>query len=100
MTFPLPPQAVEASQSVGHLFPVITPSRAATPPAAVTPSPAAAAPGPATRVRHQLPARDQELALSESLTGSTQAGWILALLAAAGAVAWLLLVKVRKRRVP
>jgi hypothetical protein len=100
VTFPLPPQAVEASQSVGHLFPVITPSRAATPPAAVTPSPAAAAPGPATRVRHQLPARDQELALSESLTGSTQAGWILALLAAAGAVAWLLLVKVRKRRVP
>ena len=100
MTFPLAPQAVGASQGVGRLFPLITPSPAATPSAAATPSPAAAQAGQASQVRHQIPTRDQDLALSESLSGSRQAGWILALLLAAGAVAWLLLVKVRKRRVP
>jgi hypothetical protein len=101
VTLPLAPQAIAANRDVGRLFPLITPSPVATPPAAAALSPAGAQPGQVSQVRRQLPARDQELALVGSLTGTRQAaGWILLMAVAAGAIAGLVLAKVRKRRVP
>ena len=100
VALPLAPQAIAANRDVGRLFPLIMPSPVATPPPAATPSPAGPQPGQAGQVRRQLPARDQELALIDSLTGTRQAGWILVLAVAAAAVAGLVLARVRKRRVP
>jgi hypothetical protein len=104
VTLPLTLQDVAASRNVGRLFPLITPSPGATPAPGATsslpaaPSPVGAQPGQASQVRHQLPARDQELALVDSLTGTGQAGWILVPAAAAIAIAWLVLATARKRR--
>jgi hypothetical protein len=100
VTLPLAPQAIAANRDVGRLFPLITPSPVARPAPAATPSLAGAQPGQVSQVRRQLPARDQELALIDSLTATRQAGWILVLAVAAGAIAGLVLAKVRKRRVP
>jgi hypothetical protein len=85
-------------RDAGRLSPVSPPSPAATsaPPAAAPSPPAALQPG---RVRRRAPAAARDLAPGAPLTGRTQAGLVVALLAAAAAVAWLL-GRARKRRVP
>jgi hypothetical protein len=52
------------------------------------------------QVRSGLSGKDEGLALSEPLAGSSQAGLVLILLGIAGAAGWLLLSRARKRRAP
>jgi hypothetical protein len=91
---PMQPQAGPA-RDAGPLPPVSTP-----PPPAVTPvPPVAAPPPPASFPAGRAAGPDGDLAPREPLARGRQAGLVFTLLAAAGAVAWLL-ARARKRRVP